>query len=130
MEWFLVPIAALVALVLAVPPIALGVIFVMLVVRGLFGPAAHTVARQTIDCPFSRRRARLEVEGAEDSERPLDVLSCSVFDDPRQVRCKKGCLELVSMGVVATPLMPRFALVDGGVAYRLQTNGAEPASKS
>jgi hypothetical protein len=125
MEWITVPIVVVLALAVLIPPVALAVLFGTLVIHGLFWPVARVVARQTIDCPFSRRRARLEILGAEDSTQPLDVASCSVFENSRQVRCKKGCLDLVTLGAVASPLMPRFSLIDGGVAYRLQPNGAD-----
>jgi hypothetical protein len=52
------------------------------------------------------------------SDRPSDVLSCSVFAKPYHVRCKKGCLELAEAGWAPPLTVPRYALLSDGVVLR------------
>ncbi len=91
----------------------------------LFGLVGHVlspgamVSRTAFDCPFSERRASVEFLSEPGSDRPTGVLSCSVFaPKPYHVRCEKGCLGLAETGWALSPMMPRYALLSGGLAYR------------
>jgi len=118
MEWVLA-VAAGGGLLLLLAPLVL--IFGGLILLGLFGhvlPGGGAVSRVSFDCPFSKRRVTAEFLTAPGTEEPADVLSCTAFAKPYHVRCKKGCLELVQAGWAASPMMPRYALLSGGVAVR------------
>jgi hypothetical protein len=90
----------------------------------LFGLAGHMrsgpmVSRTAFNCPFSKQRASVEFLGDGASDRPADVLSCSVFaPEPYHVRCQKSCLDLAETRWAMSPMMPRYALLSGGMAYR------------
>ena len=129
MEWLFSLAGVVVGLLVIGPLVVLAGLFLIFLAIGLFGPAAQMISRRTFDCPFSKRRAQVQFVGAQGDEQPADVLACSVFEDPRRVRCEKRCLELVQVRSAAVPLMPRFALLSGGVAYRVETKQAEPALK-
>ncbi len=86
-----------------------------------FLPVSPTVARTSFECPFSSERGRwvtAEFLIWPGEERPGDVQSCSAFSEPRRIRCKKACVELAQTGSISSPMVPRFSLVAGGVAYR------------
>jgi len=76
------------------------------------------VGRTTFDCPFSLRRVTAAFLAPPGADTPSDVLSCSVFDDPRGIRCKKGCLTLAHSRWKPSPVVPRYSLIAGGVAVR------------
>jgi hypothetical protein len=118
MEWSLPLVGMLLLMLLVVPPAVLVSTLLLLWLSGHFVPAGPTVARTSFDCPFSKRRASVEFLIAPGSDRPSDVLSCSVFAKPYHVRCKKGCLELADAGWAPSPMMPRYALLADGVALR------------
>ena len=119
MEWVLTLTSGFVVLCL------LGPLVVLLGWLVLFGVVGHlvrsgpVVSRTTFDCAFSKRRASVEFLGDEASGHPTDVLSCSVFAPrPYHVRCEKACLGLAETRWAQSPMMPRYALLSGGVAYR------------
>jgi hypothetical protein len=58
------------------------------------------------------------------AERPQAVLSCSIVQDARGIRCKRGCLGLADAAWTASPIMPRYALLAGSVAARPLARGA------
>lgn len=118
-------------MLLVVPPAVLVSTMLLLWLSGHFLPAGPTVARMAFDCPFSKRRATVEFLIAPDSDRPTDVLSCSVFPKPYHVRCRKGCLNMAEAGWAPSPMMPRYALLSGGVAMRpvRATEGRRPGGK-
>jgi hypothetical protein len=117
-EWVLGLASGLVTLLLIVPPLAVVAGVVVLWTAGLFGPASPVITRESFECPFSRRHARVEFLAAPGVQQPSDVAACSVFADPCQVTCEKKCLALAGVRSVATTMMPRFALLSGGVSYR------------
>jgi hypothetical protein len=113
------PLVGMLTLVLlVVPPAVLVSVMLFLWLSHYFLPVGPTVARASFDCPFSKRRASVEFLIAAGSDRPSDVLSCSVFPKPGHVRCKKGCLSMAEVGRTPSPIMPRYALLSGGVAMR------------
>jgi hypothetical protein len=119
MEWVLTLTSGIVVLCL------LGPLVMLLGGLMLFGLVGHvvrsgpTVSRTAFDCPFSRQRASVEFLGEAASDHPTDVLSCSVFAPrPYHVRCEKACLGLAETRWALSPMMPRYALLSGGVAYR------------
>jgi hypothetical protein len=118
MEWVLAIVAGGGVLLLLAPLVlTLG----GLVLLGLFGhvlPGGAAVSRVSFDCPFSRRRVTAEFLTAPGTEEPADVLSCDAFAKPYHVRCKKDCLGLAHAGWAASAMMPRYALLSGGVAVR------------
>ncbi len=113
------PLVGMLTLVLlVVPPAVLVGVMLLLWLSHYFLPAGPTVARASFDCPFSKRRANVEFLVAAASDRPSDILSCSVFPKPDHLRCKKGCLSMAEVGRAPSPMMPRYALLSGGVAMR------------
>ncbi len=121
MEWVLTLMSSFVVLFLLAP---FAVLVGGLVLLGLANHLLSTSAasRVSFDCPYAKKRASVEFVTAPGSDEPSDVLSCSVFDPkPYHVRCEKGCLGLAKTGWAASPMMPRFSLLSGGVAYRANT---------
>ncbi len=127
MEWVLTLTSTFVVLCLLAPLVVLlgGVM--------LFGLVGHVVrsgpmvSRTAFDCPFSKQRASVEFLGEPASDRPADVLSCSVFAPrPYHVRCEKACLGLAETRWALSPMMPRYALLSGGVAYRATPSAEGP----
>jgi hypothetical protein len=119
MEWVGSLMAAAVVLVLVGPMALLVLGMLAWTLAGLFLlPAGPTVIRTTFACPFSRRAVTADFLTPPGEERPVDVLSCTAFRDPRAIRCKKGCLALATLHAVSAPMLPRWSLVAGGVAYR------------
>jgi hypothetical protein len=118
MEWMGALMGVLVLVVFVGPFVALIAGLAGIAFFAQFLPASSMVASTTFDCPFSKRRVAADFVSWPGADRPADVIACSAFGEPRQIRCKKECLELASVGSVSTPMQPRFSLVAGGVAYR------------
>jgi len=118
MEWMLTLTSVVVVFLVAPLVLLLG----GLMLFGLVGhvlPRWPMVSRASFNCPFSKRRASVEFLTSPGAEGPSDVLSRSVFAPrPYHIRCEKGCLGLAKMGWMSSPMMPRYALLSGGVAYR------------
>jgi hypothetical protein len=127
MDWLFSLAGVVVGLLVVGPPVLVGAMFLILLGMGLFGPAAPIVAHRSFECPFSKRRAQVEFLGKQGDTHAGDVLACSVFHDPRQVRCDKKCLGLAEVAALSAPLMPRFALLSGGVGYRVEAKQAQGA---
>ena len=117
MESLLAPTASLLVVILFVPVLVLLGAGILLVFGHLV-PDGSTLSRVAFRCPFAKRQATVEFLSPSGSDKPTDVLSCSVFDKPYHVRCKKGCLTMAVTGRTPSPLMPRFALLADGVGYR------------
>jgi len=130
MEWVLTLMSSFVVLCL------LGPLVMLLGGLMLFGLLGHVVRsgpglwRTTFDCPFSKKQASVEFFGEAGADHPTDVLSCSVFaPKPYHVRCEKACLDLTETRCAFSPMMPRYALLSGGVAYRATGgNGSSTAA--
>ena len=119
MELLVMLVTGLAAFVLLLPLILLlGTIFILVPLAHLL-PAPSMVARTSFDCPFSKRWVNVAFLTEPSAEGPSDVLSCSLFTDERGIRCNKGCLGLArTTGWTPSPVVPRFALLAGGVALR------------
>lgn len=118
MEWVLTLTSSFVVLVLLAPFALLVGVVILLALANHVLPGT-TVSSTAFDCPFSKRRATVEFLTPSGAQEPTDVLSCSVFaPKPYHVRCEKGCLGLAKSGWASSPMMPRYALLSGGVAYR------------
>ena len=128
MEWVLTLTSSFVVLCLLGPLVAL---LGGLMLFGLAGHLVHSgpsVWRTAFVCPFSKKRASVEFLGEPTSDHPSDVLSCSVFaPKPYHIRCDKACLGLSETRSVLSPMMPRYALLSGGVAYRATHSSGSPA---
>jgi hypothetical protein len=118
MDWGGAVLGSLVVLLLLGPLAVMVAGALLLAVVAQFLPASPSLSRTSFECPFSRRRVTAAFLSRPGSDHPDDVLSCSVFKDPEQIRCKKACLELAHTASLGTPMVPRFSLVAGGVAYR------------
>jgi hypothetical protein len=121
-EWALGLTSSLVVLLLVTPvAVLVGGLIVFMAANHVFtGPM---VGRTSFDCPFSKRQAKVEFLSEAGSEHPTDVLSCSVFAPrPYHVRCEKRCLALAETGWALSPMMPRYALLSGGVGYRVASS--------
>ena len=126
MEWLLAPMSSLLAALLIVPVIVLLGAAVLLMI-GHIVPGGPTLSRVAFHCPFSRRRVTVEFLSPSGAAKPTDVLSCSVFSNPYHIRCEKRCLGMAETGWMPSPLMPRFALLADGVAYRTVDSAEGPA---
>lgn len=135
MEWVLTLTSSFVVLFLLAPLVVmLGALVLFALVGHVFG-SGPVVSKTSFDCPFSTHHATVEFVSDLGIDRPTDVMSCSVFDPkPYHVRCKKECIGLAKMGSALSPMMPRYSLLSGGVAYRAATverhDGAEAAKVS
>ena len=118
MEWALPLVFVAVALVVVLPLALLLAAVALFGFAGHFGPRWPVISRATFNCPFSKRRASVEFLTPSGSEKTTDVLSCSVFSQPYEIRCKKGCLELATAGWSPPLTVPRYALLADGIALR------------
>ncbi len=118
MAWGITLVSSFTVLLLLGPLALLAGGIVALVVLGHSLPVSPTVARSSFVCPFSKRRVTAEFLSWPRSDRPTDVLSCTAFGDPHRIRCHKGCLGLAETGWAPSPMVPRFALIAGGVTHR------------
>ena len=118
MEWIGSLLASFVLILLVVPVIAaVGSIF-LLGIAGWLSYASPSLAIARFPCPFTRRSATATFVTWAGSERPSDVVSCSLFKNGRAITCKKGCVHMATTGWSASPMEPRYALLSGDVAYR------------
>jgi len=125
MEWMGSVVASLVLFLLVVPlVVAVGSVF-LLGAAGWAFSGSPSVARTGFYCPFSTRRVTAAFLTRPASVQPADVISCSRFTHEGDVRCEKGCLNLVETGWTASPLAPRYALLSGGVAQRPLAHAAK-----
>ena len=129
MEWVLSLTSGFVVLCLLGPLVMLLGGLMLFGFVGHFMRSGPTVSRTTFDCPFSKHRASVEFLGDAATDRPADVLSCSVFaPTPHHVGCEKACLDLAETRWAMSPMMPRYALLSGGVAYRATPSREGPAT--
>jgi hypothetical protein len=127
MQW-VPPFLLLVAVLIVAVPVAvyLGAI-VMLWASSLFS-TDRAVSRTRFLCPVKQQSVLADFSTEAGSEHPSNVLSCSAFANPRDVRCAKACLDLAETHAVSMPLMPRYSLIAGGTAYRVAPGpGPAPA---
>ncbi len=117
MDWVITLLTGIAVLVLVSPLLMLGVTIFILAPLAHLAPRPTMIARNTFDCPISRRRVSVEFLTSPDATRPSDVHACSVFPDGR-VRCEKGCRDLAEATWAPSPAVPRFALIAGGTVYR------------
>lgn len=118
MDWLITFVTVLALLVVLSPLLMLLVTVFVLVPLAHLAPRPTMIARNTFDCPFSKRRATAAFLASPGVDRPIDVLACSVFADGR-IRCKKGCLALAATGWTPSPTtVPRYAMIAGGTSYR------------
>jgi hypothetical protein len=115
MDWLLVAPSSLLVVLLLVLLLLTTILFLLRAI-GPTGPGNPVLSRATFECPVSRRRVTVEFLVPPESDRPADVLSCSVFSKPYHVRCAKRCLTQAEMGRLTTSLEPRYPLgeVDSG----------------
>lgn len=118
MDLIVTLVAGLALLILLAPVISLLATVFILVPLAHFASTPPMVARTSFECPYSRRRVNVAFLTSPAAETPADVLSCSVFDDERGIRCKKGCLELAQTAWTPRPVVARFALLADGEASR------------
>lgn len=117
MDWLIASVATFVMLVLLSPLLMLLATVFILVPLAHLTPPARMIARSALDCPIARRRVNAEFLTMSNSDRPSDVLACSAFPDGR-VLCEKGCLPFAVTRRTSSAVMPRFALIADGTAYR------------
>lgn len=127
MDWIFTVLTALGVVVLLSPLLMLLVTAFVLVPLAHLLPRAHPgLARLSLTCPLEKRSARVDFLTVPGANRPLDVVSCSVFDRG-PVRCEKQCLGLVDVHATPPLILARFALLDGGEA--LLAAGHGPAAE-
>ena len=117
MEWVLPFLLVLGVLIVVVP---VGVYFgaVALLWVSSLASEGSRLSRAGFYCPFKKQRVTADFVTGAGSDRPSDVLSCSAFEKPDQVRCQKSCLGLAETHSVSATLLPRYSLIAGGTAYR------------
>ena len=118
MEW-VPPLLLLLGVLIVVVPA--GVYFgavALLWVSSLL-PEGSALSRTRFYCPATKQLVTAEFLTHAGSDHPSDVLSCSVFEKPYHVRCKKACLALAETHSVSMSLLPRYSLIAGGTAYRV-----------
>ena len=125
MEWMGSAVAFLVWVLLVVPLVVAVASVFLLGTAGWAFSGSPNVARVGFYCPFSKRRATATFLTRPGSARPADVVSCSRFTHKSGIRCQKGCLSLAETGWTASPLVPRYALLSGGVAQRPLAHATE-----
>jgi hypothetical protein len=118
MEWALPLVFVAVALVVVLPLALLLAAVALLGFVGHFAAGRPIISRASFNCPVSKRRANVEFLTPTGSEKTTDVLSCSVFAEPYNVRCEKGCIGLATAGWSPPLTVPRYALLADGVALR------------
>lgn len=74
---------------------AWGLVGALLILAPLLALLPGAVERRRFWCPLSRREAEVEFEvrGLPGWRRPVAVRSCSVFDPPTAVVCRRRCLD-------------------------------------
>ena len=123
MEWVLPFLLLLGFLVVAVPVGVYCGTFALLCASGLFS-GGSAFSRTGFYCPFTKQRVTADFLTEVGSDHPSDVVSCSVFAKPYHVRCRKECLGLAETRSVSTSLLPRYSLIAGGTAYRVEASPA------
>lgn len=108
MDWLLVAPSSLLVVLLLVLLLLTTILFLLRAI-GPTGPGNPVLSRATFECPVSRRRVTVEFLVPPESDRPADVLSCSVFSKPYHVRCAKRCLTQTEMRRLTT-VEPHCAL--------------------
>jgi len=125
MEWVL-PFLLLPGFLLVAVPVGVYFGAVALLWVSAFISGGSALSRTGFYCPFTKQRVTADFLTEVGSDHPSDVVSCSAFAKPRQVRCRKACLDLAESHSVSTSLLPRYSLIAGGTAYRV---GASPAHR-
>jgi hypothetical protein len=123
MEWVLPFLLVLGLLTVAAP---VGVYFgavALLWVSGLIS-GGSSLSRTGFYCPFTKQRVTADFLTETGSDHPSDVVSCSAFAKPHDVRCRKACVGLAETHSVSTALLPRYSLIAGGTAYRVEASAA------
>jgi hypothetical protein len=121
MEWVLPFLLMLGFLIVAVPVgVYFGAVALLWVSALISGGSA--VSRTGFYCPVTKQRVTADFLTEVGSGHPSDVVSCSAFAKPRHVRCRKTCLDLAETHSVSTSLLPRYSLIAGGTAYRVEAS--------
>jgi hypothetical protein len=118
MESIVTVIASVVVLLFLSVPVMLVGSVLLVALAGPLLSAAPMLGRARFVCPVSKLTVNAQFTSWPGSEGPVDVCACSAFQDPTKVTCKKRCLELARTSAVSFAMVPRFALIAGGTAYR------------
>jgi hypothetical protein len=129
MEWVLALLLLLGFLAVAVPVAVYFGAFGLLWVSALISDGS-ALSRTGFYCPFRKRRVTADFLTEVGSDHPSDVLACSAFAKPRDVRCEKACLGLAETHSVSATLLPRYSLIAGGTAYRVEPSAAHLAGNA
>jgi hypothetical protein len=122
MEW-IPPIFLLLGVLIVGVPVGLyfGAVGLLWVLS--LGSGGSTRSRTRFQCPVTNKGVTADFLTGPGGDRPSDVLSCSTFGKPDDVRCQKACLDLAATYSVSTALLPRYSLIAGGTAYRVEAGG-------
>jgi hypothetical protein len=122
MEWIPPLLLVLGVLIVGVP---VGLYFgaVGLLWASSLGSGGLARSRTGFFCPVRKQQVTADFVTEPGSDHPSDVLSCSAFGKPYDVRCQKACLDLAETHSVSTALLPRYSLIAGGTAYRVEAGG-------
>ena len=122
MEW-IPPIFLLLGVLIVGVPVGLyfGAVGLLWVLS--LGSGGSTRSRTRFQCPVTNKGVTADFLTGPGGDRPSDVLSCSAFGRPDDVRCQKACLELAESQSVSAALLPRYSLIAGGTAYRVAAGG-------
>lgn len=129
MEWVLPFLFLLGFLIVAVPVgVYFGAVALLWVSALISGGSA--VSRTGFYCPVTKQRVTADFLTEVGSDHPSDVVSCSAFATPRHVRCRKACLDLAETHSVSTSLLPRYSLIAGGTAYRVEASPSNDVGRA
>lgn len=117
MEW-VPPLLLLLSFIFVVIPVGVYFGAVALLWASSLVPGGSALSRTGFYCPVTKQRVTADFLTEAGSDHPSDVLSCSAFAKPYQVRCRKACLGLAETHSVSMSLLPRYSLIAGGTAYR------------
>jgi hypothetical protein len=116
---------------LVAPPVLLTVGGVLFFLAGAFRKGPQ-LARADFECPFKRRHVTVDFVVKEGETHPSDLATCSAFEDPSHVTCRKLCRGLATVQAgLSRGLFPRWSLTAGGpTTYRepSETDRDRPSS--
>ena len=109
-------LAIAVVLLLVGPLVIIVPAILILLGIAVFSAPGPRLVTKGFRCPFRRRRVTAEFVVPEGAARPLTVISCTAFKDPKRIRCRRPCLPLTEVRWSPPPgVFGRRALISGGV---------------
>jgi hypothetical protein len=119
-------LAWLVVALLVGPPVFV-VLGELVLLGAALAPGRSRRLRERFECPWSRRVVTVDFLVAEGAAHPTEVLACTAFRNPRDVRCRKACRALAEVRWgLSRGAFPRWALTADGVVTWRTPHGPAP----